>query len=137
MTVAKLSPAGGGTGLFADLPLGLVADRIVWSSKRLNVFGADSDEEDGIISTDTECFVGASGGERVEVEEEAMLGAVVVGWARTKAAEVEGVSAFPAVIREDSVCSGLGTAGPIFEDTVATVAMCGSREGSRRVCDLE
>ena len=129
MTVAKLSPAGGGTGLFAGLPLGLVADRIVWSSRRLNVFGADSDEEDGIISTDTECFVGAGGGERVDVEEEAMLGAVV-GWARTKAAEVEGGSAFTAVIREDSVRNGFGTAGPIFEDTVATVAMCRSRERS-------
>jgi hypothetical protein len=122
-----------------DLPLGLVADRMVWSSKRLNVFGADSDEEGGIISTDTECFgrdVGGGGGERVDVEEEAMLGEVV-GWARTKAAEVDGGSAFTAAIREDSVCSGFGTAGPTFEDTVATVAMCRSCKRSRRVCDQE
>ena len=112
-----------------DLPLDRVADRMVWSkgerSKRLNVFGADSDEEGGIISTDTECFervVGAGGGERVDVEEEAMEGDVV-GWARRKVAEVEGVSGLTAAIREEAVWSGLETAEPIFEDTVATVAM--------------
>ena len=99
---------------------------MVWSkgerSKRLKVFGADSDEEGGIISTETECFereVGAGGGERVDVEEEAMEGEVV-GWTRTKAAEVEGTSVF---IRGETAWSGPETAEASFEDTVATVAM--------------
>jgi hypothetical protein len=95
---------------------------MVWSkgerSKRLKVFGADSDEEGGIISTDTECFERVGGGERVDVEEEAMEGDV--GWTRTKAAEVEGTSEF---IRGETVWSGLETAEASFEDTVATVAM--------------
>lgn len=86
MIVAKGSPAGKGTALLLlDFPLDRVADRMVWSkgerSKRLNVFGADWVEEGGIISTDTECLERVveadSGGEREDVEEEAIEGGVV------------------------------------------------------------
>jgi len=104
----------------------------------LNVFGADS-VEGGIISTDTECFErvveGGGGGEREDVGEEAIEGDVV-GWARTTVAGVEGVSVFTAVIRVETVWSGLETAGPIFEDTAAA-AMCSSCDRSRRVCVIE
>jgi len=126
-----------------DFPLERVADRIVWSkgerSKRLNVFGADSVEEGGIISTDTECFervVGTGGcGERGEVDEEGMGGEAV---GRVRRTVGEGEFVFTATMRVETVWSGLETAEAIVADTAAAAAMwCSCDDESVRVCVTE